>query len=262
MKGSILIIATWNVNSIKVRLERLLDWLDRTSPDVVCLQEIKTITSGFPQEELAAAGYESVAWGQKTYNGVALLSRTPMSDVLRGFTGKGEEDQARLISARINGVRVISAYMPNGAGEPDRFAYKLEWMAMLLRHLREHASPDEPVALCGDYNIAPFDDDVCSLEMFGDTPHVQPETRAALAEFQQWGLSDVFRPHHPEGKVFSWWDYRMLGFPKNHGMRIDHIYATQSLASMCTEAHVDRNERKGTKPSDHAPVVAAFDWRV
>ncbi|MCA9293750.1 MAG: exodeoxyribonuclease III [Phycisphaerales bacterium] len=247
------------MNSIKARLERVLDWLGRAAPDVVCLQEIKVVTGSFPHEELAAAGYQSVAWGQKTYNGVAILSRTPIDDVSRGFTGEGEEDEARLIAGTINGVRIISAYMPNGGGGEERFAYKLEWMAQLLRHLRDHESPDRPLALCGDYNIAPHDDDVASLELFGDTPHVHPKTRQALAELEQWGLKDVFRPFHPEGRVFSWWDYRMLGFPKNRGMRIDHVFATESLAAKCSGAHVERDERKGKLPSDHAPVVATFD---
>lgn len=247
------------MNSIKARLDRVLDWLGRASPDVLCLQEIKVVTGDFPHEEFAAAGYESVAWGQKTYNGVAILSRTPIEHVSRGFTGTGEEDEARLIAATVIGVRIVSAYMPNGGGGEERFAHKLAWMARLHKYLREEESPDKPLALCGDFNIAPNDDDVASLELFGNTPHVHPEARAALAAFEQWGLTDVVRPFHPEGKVFSWWDYRMLGFPKNRGMRIDHIFATKPLAKRCTGAHIERNERKGKLPSDHAPVVAQFD---
>jgi exodeoxyribonuclease-3 len=253
-------VATWNVNSIRVRLPRLLAWLEAQRPDVICLQEIKVATEAFPVEALAGAGYHAVVNGQRTYHGVAILSREPASEAVFGLGDGGDDSQARLAGARIGGLRVLSAYVPNG-GEvgSDKFAYKLEWLARLRAHLETHASPQEPLLLCGDLNVAPDDRDVAHPEAWKDTVLCHSDARAALRRVLDWGLIDTFRQQHAEGGFYSWWDYRQLGFPRNDGLRIDHILATAPLAKRCTGASIDRAERKGKQPSDHAPVIAIFD---
>ena len=253
-------LATWNVNSIRARLERVLPWLEQTRPDVLCLQETKVTDDAFPVGELRALGYEAACHGQRTYNGVAILSRTPLTEVTRGF-GDGEDDaQARLIAATTAGVRVMSVYVPNGeAVGSEKFQYKLDWLGRLRGYLDRRCRPDEPVLLCGDFNVAPDDADAASPAEWADTVLCCPAVRAALEHVRQWGLIDAFRKHHPEGHIYTWWDYRELAFPRNDGLRLDHLFATAPLAESCTSAEVDRDERKGVKPSDHAPVVADFD---
>ncbi len=250
-------ITTWNVNSAKVRHERIVAWLQNHAPDVLCLQELKGETESFPRIEFEALGYTSAVLGQKTYNGVAILSTHELTDVTYGLGDNAEDDQARFIAATTGGVRVLCAYVPNGGevGGP-RYPYKLEWLSRLHRYLEKEEDPSAPLALCGDFNVAPFDDD--SHPDWHDTVLTHPDVRDALNKVASWGLEDVFRPHHPEGGVYSWWDYRRLGFPKNRGARIDHVYCTPSLAKRCTNAWIDREERKGEKPSDHAPVTAEF----
>jgi len=252
-------VASWNLNSIRARLERLLAWLAAQQPDVVCLQELKVADDEFPTEAVEAAGYHAVAHGQRTYNGVAILSRLPMSDIEVGLRDGVEDPQARLISARVAGIRIYSAYFPNG-GEvgSEKFAYKLAWMERLRAHLEKHASAAELLLLCGDMNVAPDDRDVARPAEWNDTVLCHPDARAALRRFYDQGLVDTFRLHHQEGGFYSWWDYRLLGFPKNNGLRIDHILATEALSKRCTEASIDREARKGKQPSDHAPVVATF----
>lgn len=252
-------VATWNVNSIRVRLPRLLAWLGAHAPDVLCLQEIKVPEADFPAEELRAAGYYAAVHGQRTYNGVAILSRAPAEDVQAGLGDGAEDAQSRLLSARIDGVRVYSAYFPNG-GEvgSDKWSYKLAWMERLRVHLRSHADPSEPLLLCGDFNVAPDARDVARPEEWDGTVLCHPEARAALQRLADWGLGDTFRQHHAEGGFYSWWDYRQLGFPKNNGLRIDHVFATAPMTARCRAASIDREERKGKQPSDHAPVVAEF----
>jgi exodeoxyribonuclease-3 len=253
-------IVTWNVNSVRVRQERLLRFLERHAPDVVCLQELKVETEGFPREAIAAAGYHAAVFGQKTYNGVAILSRKEPEDVRRGLCDEVEDPQARLISARIDGVRVFSVYVPNGATVgSDKYEYKLRWLERLRTFLAKHHAPDEPLALCGDFNVAPDDLDVARPDEWRDSVLCHETVRKALADVCAWGLSDPFRAKHPEGKVYSWWDYRALGFQKNNGLRIDHVLVTAPLAGRCTAALVDREERKGKDASDHAPVVLTFE---
>jgi exodeoxyribonuclease-3 len=254
-------IVTWNVNSIRAREERLLAFLARASPDIVCLQELKVADDAFPIEAVRAAGYEAAVFGQRTYNGVAVLSRNPITEIERNFQDGVDDPQARLVSVVTHGIRVVSAYCPNG-GEPtsDKFAYKLEWFERLKRWLAPRiAGPGAlPLALCGDYNVAPDDLDVKNPLVWANTVLCHPRARAALADVASLGLVDTFRKHHPEGQVFSWWDYRMLGFPKNDGLRIDHIFATPALAERSFAAGVDREERKGKSASDHAPVWVDF----
>lgn len=248
-------IATWNVNSIKARKERLLAFLARHSPDVVCLQELKTEATGYPFEELRAAGYESAVLGQKTYNGVAVLSRTVPADVATGFGDGGDESQARLVAATVGGLRVASAYVPNGKEVgSEKWPYKLEWLARLAAWSAREAKAG-PLVLCGDFNVAPDDRDVANPEAWAGSVLTHPDARAAWAAILAGGLVDAFRLHHEEGGLYSWWDYRMLGFPKNDGLRIDHVLVESNLAARCAGSFVDRDERKGKLPSDHAPVL-------
>lgn len=253
-------IATWNVNSIRARKDRVLSWLNENGPDVLCVQETKVTDDIFPHDDLASVGYQAVVHGQKTYNGVALLTREPATDVVRGFSDEGDDEQARFIGATVAGVRVFSAYIPNGSSVgSDKYHYKLEWLRRLRGYLDANESPDTPLLLSGDWNVAPEDRDVHDPLLWeGDLLCTDAE-RDALQSIVDWGFVDTFRMHCQEPGKFSWWDYRMLGFPKNKGLRIDHIYATESLSSVCTESEIDREERKGKGASDHAPVIALFD---
>ncbi|MEN6367237.1 MAG: exodeoxyribonuclease III [Thermoguttaceae bacterium] len=254
-------IATWNVNSIRAREERLLDWLERTRPDAVCLQEIKVVDQAFPYAAIEAAGYQATVFGQKTYNGVAILSLNKPDDVQRGF-GDDDDAQARLLRVKLGGVEVISAYVPNGESVgSDKWAYKLRWMRRLGEYLARRFTAGAPVVLCGDFNVARDDLDVARPDDWAESVLCHPEIRAAMDRLLGWGLVDVVRRRHPEGKLYSWWDYRNLAFPRNEGLRLDYILATEPMAARLTDAAIDRQERKSggaTKPSDHAPVVAVF----
>lgn len=253
-------VATWNVNSIRSRLDRVLAWLQKETPSVVCLQELKCEADAFPFDVLRDAGYHAAVYGQKTYNGVAILSRTEPEAVLAGWGAAPEDEQARLVAARVGGVRVVSAYVPNGAVVgSDKWVYKLDWLARLPAYLTRTTAAGEPVLLCGDFNVAPDERDVARPEVWRASVLFHDDARRALTGVVGWGLHDVVRQHHEGPGPYSWWDYRNLAFPKNDGLRIDHIFATPALAGRCTEAYVDRDERKGDKPSDHAPVVAVFD---
>lgn len=256
-----MLIATWNVNSIRMRQERLAAWLARERPDVVCLQEIKVPDADFPRAELEAAGWHLAVFGQKAYNGVAILSREPLTDVQTGLADDEEDDEARLLAARTAGgkVRVVNVYVPNGRTVGcDKWFYKLKWLERLRRWLERHARSDEPLVLCGDFNVAPEDRDVARPDEWRETVLCHGEARKGLRDVMEWGLVDTIRLHHHEQGPYSWWDYRMLGFAKGNGLRIDHILATAPLAERCTKAYVVRDERKGKQPSDHAPVVAEF----
>jgi exodeoxyribonuclease-3 len=252
-------IASWNVNSVRARQERLVRWLGAQRPDVLCLQELKVTDADFPFDALREAGYHAAAHGQRTYNGVAILAREEPVDVVRGLGDEVDDPQARLIAATVMGVRVASVYVPNG-GEigSDKWAYKLEWLARLRRWLDRSARAGQPLALCGDWNVAPEARDVCDPAAWEGTVLFHPEARAALAGVTSFGLADTLRLHRQEAGLYSWWDYRMLAFPKNQGLRIDQIYVNPPLAARCTAASIDRNERKGKQPSDHAPILAEF----
>jgi exodeoxyribonuclease-3 len=252
-------IATWNVNSIRARHDRLIAWLGREAPEVVCLQETKVEDPTFPTAALAAAGYHAAIWGQKTYNGVAILSRTPARDVVRGFADGGDDTQARVIAATIDDVRVVCVYVPNGQDvTSDKYAYKLAWLARLRAYLGRVASPDQALVLCGDMNVAPEDRDVYAPAAWAGQVLCSDAERAALAEVMAWGLTDLYRAHHAEGGRYSWWDYRGVAFFKDHGLRIDHVFGTAAIAARCTACEIDRATRKGEGASDHAPVVATF----
>lgn len=251
-------IASWNVNSLKVRLPHLLDWLAEATPDVVCLQELKLEDANFPRAEIEAAGYHVAFSGQKTYNGVALLARSPIEDVVCGNPHFPDE-QKRLISGTVDGVRVVGAYMPNGQEVGcDKYDYKLRWLDALAEWLDGELQRHPQLALCGDYNIAPDDRDVHDPARWRDCILVSEPERAAFRRLLALGLCDSFRLFEQPEKTFSWWDYRMLGFQKNLGLRIDMILLSQPLADKCTAAGVDRGPRKRERPSDHAPVWATL----
>ncbi|MEU4428376.1 exodeoxyribonuclease III [Actinoplanes sp. NPDC024001] len=249
--------ATWNVNSVKARLPRLLDWLAATSPDVVLLQETKVAEDAFPAGEVADLGYQTAAYGQGRWNGVAVLSRIGLDDVRRGFDGQpGYPDQeARAISARCGGIRFMSVYVPNGRTPDDpHYTYKLAWLGALRTALIPDLAAG-PLVVAGDYNVAPTDEDVWDPALFVNSTHVTPPERAALAAIRDIGLRDVPARPLKGDRPFTYWDYRAGMFHQNKGMRIDLVYASAEVAARVTDAVVDREARKGKGPSDHAPIV-------
>ena len=252
-------IATWNVNSLSVRLPQVLDWLQAQSPDVLALQETKLTDDRFPHADLLAAGYHSVCLGQPTYNGVALLSRTPPTEVQRGMPGL-DDSQARVIAAAFGEIRVIGAYFPNGqAPGSDKFAYKMRWLDALQNWLVTELEQHAKVALVGDFNIAPEDRDVYDPVAWAGQIHCTPEERGHFASLLGLGMIDAFRAFDQPPKSWSWWDYRNLAFRKNQGLRIDHILLSQALRASLQHCVIDKTPRKNERPSDHAPVVADLD---
>lgn len=247
-------LATWNVNSLKVRLPQVLDWLAGASPDVLCLQELKLEDRNFPLAEIEAAGYYAAFSGQKTYNGVAILARETPAGVVCGIPGF-DDDQKRVIAATIGETRVVCAYFPNGqAIGSDKFDYKMRWLAALTDWLRDEITRHPRLALLGDYNIAPEDRD--AHPDWKEEIHVSPQERAAFTALTALGLHDAFRRFEQPEKSFSWWDYRMMAFRRNFGLRIDHILLSAALANECVSCAVDKSPRKLERPSDHAPVIA------
>ena len=254
-----MLVASWNVNSIRAREERLMRWLEAHRPDVMCLQELKVEDEALPTEALRAVGYHTAAWGQRTYNGVAILARTEPTEVKKGIDDEVDDLQARLIAARVGPLQVLSAYVPNGSVVgSDKWTYKLEWLKRLRAFLDRRYDPQQPLVLCGDFNVAPEARDVCDPAEWEASVLFHREARAALQGLFAFGLQDTLRLHTQAAGLYSWWDYRMLGFPKNKGLRIDLILATAAAARACTAGSIDRNERKGKQPSDHAPVLAEF----
>jgi exodeoxyribonuclease-3 len=249
-------IAAWNVNSLKVRLPQLLDFLATRQPDAVCLQETKLTDDAFPVAELAAAGYHAVFAGQKTYNGVAIVSRSEPSAVTVGIPGF-EDEQKRVIAATVDGVRLVCVYCPNGQSlESDKYVYKLAWFDALATWLNGELERYPRLAVLGDFNIAPEDRDVHDPTVWVDCVLVSDAERQRFRNLLALGLADSFRLFDQPEKTFSWWDYRMMCFRRNHGLRIDHILLSQPLVGRCTSSGVDRDFRKLERPSDHAPVVA------
>lgn len=246
-------IATWNVNSLRVRLPHVLDWLSAQRPDVLCLQELKLEDKVFPFAELEAAGYQAVCNGQKTYNGVAILSRATPTEVVRDIPGFDDE-QKRVITATVDGVRVVCGYFPNGqAVGSDKFDYKLRWLAALTTWLRDELTTHPRLVLAGDFNIAPTGDD--AHPRWADEIHVSPAERGAFEALTNLGLTDAFRLFDQAEQSYSWWDYRMGAFRRNFGLRIDHVLVTRELADGCRQCTIDTTPRKLERPSDHAPVI-------
>ncbi|PHV07354.1 exodeoxyribonuclease III [Rugamonas rubra] len=252
-------IATWNVNSLNVRLPHVLKWLEENPVDVLCVQETKMTDDKFPAAAIEAAGYHVVFSGQKTYNGVAILSKLPIGDVVKN-NPHYEDAQQRILAATIDGVRVVCAYVPNGqAVGTDKYEYKLAWLAAFHQWLSEEAALHPQLAVLGDYNIAPEDRDVHDPAAWADQVLVSVPERAALTRLLELGLQDSFRLFEQAEKSFSWWDYRALGFRLNKGLRIDHILLSKALVARCSACVIDRAPRKWEQPSDHAPVIATLD---
>jgi exodeoxyribonuclease-3 len=258
-------LATWNVNSLKTRLDRVLAWLEAVSPDVLCMQETKVADDAVPLMDFRALGYEVAHHGLGRWNGVAIVSRIGLEDVQGGLREHDgwADDGGRFLSATCAGVRLASIYVPNGREVGSEFfAAKLAWLDRLNEWLRSDCDPNAPLAVCGDYNVAPADEDVWDPAAVHGATHVSEPERAAVARLREWGLVDVVRRFHPEPGFFTWWDYRAGNFHKNFGMRIDHVYVTEPLAARATAAERDRDARKPSTypgiPSDHAPLVVDF----
>ena len=251
-------IATWNVNSLRVRSEQLLEWLRVHSPDVVGLQETKLQDPDFPHAQFTAAGYHSICSGQKTYNGVALLSRQPMADIVRDIPDF-DDPPRRVLAANVAGFRVINLYVPNGqAPGSEKFAYKLKWLEALTRWLTKEAAQHPNLVVMGDFNVAPEDRDVHDPVAWLGRVHVSPEERAALKRITDLGLVDPYRRFEQPEKSFTWWDYRQAGFRRNAGLRIDLILANQPLLPRLTRVRIDVEPRRAERASDHTPLIATF----
>jgi exodeoxyribonuclease-3 len=252
-------IATWNVNSLRVRLPQLLEWLPDADVDVLALQETKLTDEGFPNAELRAAGYHSVFSGQKSYNGVALLSRLETADIMRDMPGL-DDPQRRVLAASVGGVRIINLYVPNGQSVgSDKFLYKLGWLRALRDWLRAELAAHPMVLVLGDFNIAPEDRDVHDPAAWAGSVLVSPEEREALRHTLALGFSDVFRQFEQPANSFSWWDYRAGGFRRNNGLRIDLLLASAALAARCSACTIDIKPRRSERASDHTPVIGTFD---
>jgi exodeoxyribonuclease-3 len=257
-------IATWNVNSIRIRLNQVVAWLEANPVDVLCLQETKVVDEQFPRAEFQSLGYHCHISGQKSYNGVAILSRSPLGQVTTGFSPILDQDyvgefdeQRRLIAGVMAGIRVISVYVPNGGGSPEKYAYKLHWLKLLQEYLSIVLTQPYPVCICGDFNIAPDDRDIYFVPESTVVGTTDIE-RQLLEEIRNLGLLDVFRHFHSDSGLYSWWDYREGGFRRNRGWRIDLIYACQRLLDQATSCQIDLEPRRQPKPSDHTPVIAEF----
>lgn len=251
-------ISTWNVNSIKVRIPQLLMWLEKEKPDIVAIQETKVTNDAFPLEEIKQAGYQVVFNGQRTYNGVAILSKLPIEDVAFDLPNFVDE-QKRVLAATINGVRIINVYVPNGASvDSDKYQYKLLWLASLRDYLKLELIHHEKLVVLGDFNIAPEDQDVHDPDLWRGHVLFSDSEHEALQSMLKLGLKDVFRLFPQPERVFSWWDYRNLAMQKNLGLRIDLILASEAMSQHCTQCMIDKSIRKLERPSDHAPVTADF----
>jgi exodeoxyribonuclease-3 len=252
-------IATWNVNSLRVRIDHLQQWLADHPVDAIALQELKLADEQFPHEPIQALGYRSVHFGQKTYNGVAILARDEPGDVFMGLPDD-DDPQRRVIAATIGGVRLVNVYVPNGQSvDSEKYGYKLAWLERLRGYLAALLARHPRLLVAGDFNIAPEDRDVHDPAAWEGSVHVSPPEREALAKIMALGFTDLFRQFEQPDKTYSWWDYRMGAFRRNHGLRIDLLLASPELAAACNACAIDRATRAWERPSDHAPVLAAFD---
>jgi exodeoxyribonuclease-3 len=254
-------IATWNINGINSRLDHVIRWSAMAKPDVLCLQETKTPDAKFPLMRLHKAGYEHIAvHGEKSYNGVAILSRLPMDDVVKGFPKAPADEPTRVIAATINSVRVVCTYFPHGTRiGSDKFHFKIDWVKKLRKYFDKYYSRDDDVLLCGDTNITPHEMDLWNVRYWATRMHFTKEEREVLQQLKKWGFIDVFRQMNDQPGEYTWWDtFRQSSFPKNRGLRLDHMWATPSLAELCADCWIDREPRGWEHPSDHAPVIGDF----
>jgi len=254
-------IATWNINGINSRLTQVIDWCSANRPDVLCLQETKSIDAKFPLRRLRAAGFTDIAFtGEKGYNGVAILARHRMENVERRLPGEDADISTRFTAATIGGLKLVNVYVPHGTKHgSDKFAFKLEWIARLRRYFDENFDRDDNVLLCGDLNVAPHELDVWKPSLWKDKMHFTKMERDAIHELKKWGFVDVFRQINDDEREYSWWSNFHHDFEKDRGLRIDHIWASPPLAEVCTDCWIDKRPRALEKPSDHAPVLAEFD---
>ncbi len=253
-------LVTWNVNSLRARLDRVLAWLDKRAPDLVCMQEIKCEDSAFPVEPFVERGWHLQIFGQRTYNGVAIVSRVPVTDVVKGLPGAPAESGARALAATWNGIRIVDVYVPNGQEVGcDKYVMKLAWLDRLRTWLDEAYVKAQPMVICGDFNVTPDDRDVYDPEKLKGTILCSDDERRRYRNLLEWGLIDGLREFTQEPAQYTFWDYRMNMFKRNLGYRIDHFLMTPSLRARCRSITIDREERTGEKPSDHAPVIAEFD---
>jgi len=252
-------IATWNVNSIIARLPLVIRWLEKEQPEILCMQETKCSDDKFPALEFKAAGYDCLLFGQQSYNGVAIVSRSGCANVARNYPEDTPESQSRLLAADLNGIRIINVYVPNGqVVGSDKYQFKLKWMSRLREYLDQNYDRDSPVLLCGDFNVAPEERDVHDPRLWQNRILFSEPEKTALQHIKDWGFTDTFRMHTQEGGHYSWWDYRAGGFRRNLGLRIDHIWVSPPLAQQSLKTWIDKETRAWERPSDHAPVVAEF----
>lgn len=253
-------LATWNINSINSRIEHVIDWCKINQPDILCLQETKCVDGKFPHGRFDGIGYEHLSFiGEKTYNGVAMISKAPLTNIRKNFPDDADIAPKRLIAATINNIHIVNVYVPHGTAlGSEKFAYKLEWLARLRKYIDDNFAATENLILCGDLNVAPHELDVWKPSLWKDKIHFTKAERDALQNLKKWGFVDVFRQINGDEKEFSWWDYFHHSFEKDRGLRIDHIWASQPLAERCTDCWIDKAPRGIDKPSDHAPVIAEF----
>lgn len=252
-------IATWNVNSIKSRLDHVLRWCEVNQPDVLCLQETKCVDEKFPHQKFRALGYDHIVFhGESSYNGVAIISKYAITDVQKNLPGKADP-QTRLIAGTINGIRIVNTYVPHGTKlGTNKFKYKLDWLQRLRKYFDKKFDLSENVVLCGDLNVAPHELDVWSVPVWKEKIHFTKPEREAIQNLKKWGFVDVFRQINDDAKEFSWWSHFHNDFEKDRGLRIDHIWASPPLAARCTDCWIDKDPRGWEHPSDHAPVIAEF----
>ena len=257
-------LVTWNVNSIKAREERVLAFLARERPDVLCMQELKVVDEKFPSAAFEALGYQAAVYGEKTYNGVAIVAKHEISDIRQGIGDGVQDPQARVLRVRVCGIEVVTVYVPNGQSVgSEKYRYKMRWLDRVHAMLRK-GSPGDPLIICGDFNIATDERDVSKPAAWAQSVLFHPEVRAKLQALLDWGLTDTFRLHNPDGRMFSWWDYRGPMWRQAEGLNIDHTLATAPMLARCLGSRIDKQERDpklggDTKPSDHAPVIAEFE---
>jgi len=252
-------VATWNVNSIRARLDHVLRWLDLRRPEVCCLQELKCTAAEFPHLAFEAHGYHCVVYGEKARNGVALITKDTAQAVQRGFDNGFDAGPARLLTAHVADIDILNVYVPNGqAPATPAFEYKRDFLRELRAVLARRYRPEQALVVAGDFNVAPEDDDVYDPARLRGSICFHPDEQADFSHLKAWGLQDLFRRLQPQGRHFSWWDYRGGGFPRNEGMRLDHLLATPALAGRCTRCEIDCTPRGWERPSDHTPVLAVF----
>lgn len=254
-----MIVATWNMNGVLSRLQHLAGWMMLRQPDVVCLQELKCEPKDFPLAQIRSLGWDAAFVCQRNYNGVAILSRRPIADVAIGFDDGAEEWEARLVSATVSGVRIACVYVPHGRDiEAELYRHKIDFLGRLRRWLDAKYRADQPLLLCGDFNVAPEAKDVFDAKLWASRVHFHADVRAAFRELCAFGLHDTFRLHHAGAGLFSYWDYREKAWEKNLGLRIDHVLATKPMAERCMFSSIDRAQRSAPHSSDHVPVMSAF----